>query len=108
MHSRLRKWFGPCYSPTMHVYTVIVTLKNGLPDLSEEPAPTMPPILSAVTKRIQSWRRERVVVEANGERRIVGGVPKPPESHHPPTLAPSECLAFHGSVWPLLSLQVRH
>lgn len=34
-----------CYSPSMYIYIVMVRLKNGLPELSEEPAPVLPPTL---------------------------------------------------------------
>lgn len=34
-----------CYGSEMRAYTVMVRLKNGLPDLSEDPAPVLPPVL---------------------------------------------------------------
>lgn len=43
-----------CNSPAMHHYAVMARLKNGLPDLLEDPAPIVPP---ALIQCEQLWRR---------------------------------------------------
>lgn len=43
----------------MHVHTIIVTLKNGSPDLSEDPTPVLPSALLRCRQLWQNWGRRR-------------------------------------------------
>ncbi|MGU3657840.1 hypothetical protein [Methylobacterium fujisawaense] len=42
-----------CYNLAMHFHTVMVRLKNGAPELSEDPTPVLPP---ALIRSEQLWR----------------------------------------------------